>query len=362
MKHIIFTVTNDLNYDQRMIRICNSLVENGYSVKLIGVSKNTSEPLMPKKYTQKRIEVFFNKGVLFYAEYNLQLFFYLLFSKVDAFCAIDLDTIMPVYFASFFRRKKRIYDAHEYFSQQKEIITRKAIYKIWHTIEKLFVPKFKNGYTVSSSIVKEFKNLYNVKYGLIRNMPALQVNNFKLNKPKTLLYQGAINEGRGFEGLIPAMKYINATLIIYGDGNFVEQTNALIIEHAVEDKVVLKGKLLPEELVKVTSDAYIGINLVENTGLNQYYSLANKFFDYIQNAVPQITMNYPEYKTINDNYNVALLLDDVSPHNISVAINNLLSNENLYAQLRTNCIAAAYVFNWKNEEENLLDFYTAFFE
>jgi glycosyltransferase involved in cell wall biosynthesis len=362
LKHIIFTVTNDLNYDQRMIRICNSLVENGYAVKLVGVSKRTSETLQPKNYIQKRLPIIFSKGILFYAEYNIRLFFYLLFCKEDAFCAIDLDTIMPVYFVSVFRRKKRIYDAHEYFSQQKEIITRKTVYKVWHAIEKQFVPKFKSGYTVSASIAKEFKNLYNVKYDCIRNMPTLQLNTFRLTKEKNILYQGAVNEGRGFEGLIPAMQFVDAYLIVYGDGNFMEETKALIKKYNVQDKVSLKGKLLPADLEKITRDAYIGINLVEHKGLNQYYSLANKFFDYIQNAVPQITMNFPEYKAINDNYNVALLLDDIDANNIANAINNLLNNEELYKELRANCIAAAYVFNWKNEEENLLDFYTVFFE
>ncbi len=37
MKRRIFcTVTNDLNYDQRMIRICTSLVRAGYEVVLVG--------------------------------------------------------------------------------------------------------------------------------------------------------------------------------------------------------------------------------------------------------------------------------------------------------------------------------------
>ncbi len=345
-----------------MIRICNSLVENGYEVKLIGVSKRGSQVLQPKKYFQKRLFVFFAKGPLFYAEYNVKLFLYLLFTKATAFCAIDLDTIMPVYFVSLFRRKKRLYDAHEYFSQQKEIITRPTIYKIWHGIEKWFVPKFKKGYTVSESIAIEFKKLYNVKYDCIRNMPMLQHNSFRLSKERNILYQGAVNEGRGFEGLIPAMQFVDAFLIVYGNGNFMEQTKALIKKYKVTNKVILKGKLLPADLTKVTTDAYIGINLVEHKGLNQYYSLANKFFDYVQNGVPQITMNFPEYKRVNDNYNVAVLVNDIGVENIANAINSLLNDEELYKKLRTNCIAASYVFNWQNEEEKLLEFYTSFFE
>ena len=141
---ITFTVTNGLNYDQRMIRICNSLLNAGNIVKIIGVKHSYSPALESKDYQQKRLRVICKNGFGFYFEYNLRLFFYLLFQKTDVFCCIDLDTILPVYFASVLKRKTKVYDAHEYFSQQKEIITRPKIYRIWHFIEKTFVPKFKH--------------------------------------------------------------------------------------------------------------------------------------------------------------------------------------------------------------------------
>ena len=139
--YIIFTVTNDLNYDQRMIRICNSLVNSGYSVKIIGVKPNPASVLQKKKYFQKRLPVIFKKGFGFYFEYNLRLFIYLLFQKTDILCCIDLDTMLPVFFTSILKRKIRVYDAHEYFSQQKEIITRPKIYRVWHFIERTFRTK-----------------------------------------------------------------------------------------------------------------------------------------------------------------------------------------------------------------------------
>ena len=91
----------------------------------------------------------FNKKFLFYAEYNLRLFFFLFFTRMDAVCAIDLDTIIPCYFVSRLRDKLRIYDAHELFSEMKEVITRPRVRKMWLHIEKYYVPKFVHGYTVS---------------------------------------------------------------------------------------------------------------------------------------------------------------------------------------------------------------------
>lgn len=184
MKQLVFTVTNNLVYDQRMIRICTSLSSAGYKVTLVGTKKSASPPLIPKNYQQKRLTTWFQKGPGFYAEYNCRLFFYLLFTKADLLCCIDLDTIIPVWLVSNISKKKRVYDAHEYFSQQKEIVTRPVIYKIWYWIERKLVPRFPLGYTVGHQIAAEFKKIYGVDYAVIRNLPLLKTaNQFKKTPP-----------------------------------------------------------------------------------------------------------------------------------------------------------------------------------
>ena len=149
MKRILFTVTNDLTCDQRMQRICASLSGDGYEVVLAGRRLGSSGPLLPFPFRQKRIFCIFTAGFLFYAEYNIRLFFWLLFQKADILCAIDLDTILPVFLVSGLLQKTRVYDAHELFTEQKEIITRPLIHRCWLGIEKFLVPRFLNGYTVN---------------------------------------------------------------------------------------------------------------------------------------------------------------------------------------------------------------------
>ena len=363
MKKLIFTVTNDLNFDQRMIRICTSLAGAGYTVTLVGTKNHRSAPLQQKKYHQKRISPLFGKGPGFYAVYNLRLFFYLLFKRSDAICSIDLDTVLPVWLAARLKNTTGVYDAHEYFTQQKEVITRPGIYKVWHWIEKKMVPRFRNGYTVSKSIAVEFNKLYGVNYEVIRNLPLLKtIAAAAPAKERIILYQGAVNEARGLEFLIPAMKGVDATLVIYGDGNFMEQTKELIKANNLAAKVLLKGRVLPEELDMLTAKAYIGINLVEQVGLNQYYSLANKFFDYIHHGLPQLTMNFPEYKMVNDEFEVAVLIDDLKEETIAGALNRLLNDGELYERLQQNCLKAREGFNWEKEEKRLIAFYNNIFD
>ena len=362
MKSLTFTVINDLTYDQRMQRICSTLANAGYKVLLVGRTSPTSLPLIEKAYKQKRLYCFFTSGKLMYLEFNVKLFFYLLFIANDCYCAIDLDTILPNYFASKLRRKKRVYDAHELFTEQKEIVTRPAIYKLWLQVEKFAIPKFLHGYTVNDFIANEFKKRYGVSYSIIRNLPNLSRLNPTPDKIHPfIIYQGAVNEGRSFETLIPAMQHVNARLKIYGNGNFYHKLSPLINQYKLAEKVELKGLVTPRELKTITPAAFAAVMLFEDTALNQYQSLANRFFDYIMAGVPQVCVAYPQYKFINDKYDVACLISDTHSDTIAAALNNLLNDDVYYKRLQQNCIKAREELNWLAEEKVLRQFYEKVF-
>jgi glycosyltransferase involved in cell wall biosynthesis len=345
-----------------MNRICISLANAGYSVVLVGRKQAGSIPLSPKKYQQKRLFCFFNKGKLFYAEYNFRLFFFLLFKKMDAICCIDLDTILPALYITKLKKVKRIYDAHELFCEMKEVVTRPKVYRAWKRIEKFAVPKFSLGYTVSEPIAEEFEKMYGVKYELIRNVPFSENDFIPEKKEKYILYQGAVNEGRSFETLIPAMKNVDAKLIICGDGNFMQQAKKIAADNDLSDKIIFKGMISPDELKNYTLNATIGITLFENTGISNYYSLANRFFDYIQAGVPQLCVDYPAYREINKQYKIALLIADLSSETIALSLNNLLQNDVLYKEMQNECLKARQVYNWQEEEKKLLSFYEKIFQ
>ncbi len=357
MKKLVFTVTNDLTFDQRMIRICTSLANNGWLVLLVGRKMTNSLPLKKMVFGQKRLTCFFSKGKLFYAEYNLRLFFYLLFKKMDLICAIDLDTIIPCLWVSTIRRKKRVYDAHELFCEMKEIVQRPSIYRIWKNIEKKTVPLFDFGYTVNDLIAGEFRKMYNRNYGVIMSAPVLRTLVIPEKKEKYIFYQGAVNEGRSFETLIPAMREVKARLIIAGDGNLMKQTKQLVKENGLESKISFIGKIEPDDLLRYTLGAYIGLTLFENKGLSNYFSLANRFFDYFHSGVPQLCVDYPVYRELNKTRPVAVLTGDLSSKNIAHQLNFLLENDVLYKELQQNCIYQREILNWQTEEKKLLAFY-----
>lgn len=363
MKKIICTVTNDLNFDQRMIRICTSLAKAGFDVTLVGRQVPFSPLIKKQPFKQKRFKLFFNKGKLFYLEYNLRLFFYLLFTRFDIINSIDLDTLVPGFFVSKIKNKICVYDAHEYFTEVPEVINRPAVKKIWESVANFIIPKLKHGYTVCESIAEIFEEKYNTPFSVIRNVPFKKEDSGKKKEKRQmdsfiLIYQGVLNEGRGLEELIEALPFLDKVeLWLFGEGDLSSKIRGLVDKMGLKNKVKFHGRVAPEKLHEFTKQAHLGINLLKNKGLNYYYSLANKTFDYMQAGIPSVCMKFPEYESLNEKYNVFVLVDDLKTETIVNAINSVRKDEKMYDELISHNLKAKKEFIWEQEELKLLEFY-----
>jgi glycosyltransferase involved in cell wall biosynthesis len=153
------------------------------------------------------------------------------------------------------------------------------------------------------------------------------------------------------------MKDVDAKLIVCGAGNFFEQAVALCKEHKLEHKITFHGYLPPDQLRSYTLNAWVGITLFEATSLSNRLSLANRFFDYMHSAVPQLCIKYPEYEKINAQYEIASLIEDPAPENIAVALNKMLTDDIYYKRLQQNCLAAREKYCWQQETVTLLKTY-----
>lgn len=359
---IIFTVTNDLNYDQRMQRICRSLAEHGHEVTLVGRVLPNSIPLEPMPFVQKRLRCWFRKGFPFYAEYNLRLLVYLLRDPCDAVCSVDLDTLLAGCLATLIRRKKRVFDAHEYFTEVPEVVDRPFVRFFWETVARVCLPFYRHAYTVGPALARIFEQRYGLKFGVVRNVP-LRAHGLPSNgppsasaAPKMLLYQGALNEGRGIEALLESMQSLdNVELVLAGEGDLSTKLRQMASALNLGQRVRFLGFVRPDDLKKWTAQAWLGLNLLENRGQSYYYSLANKFFDTVQAGIPILTMDFPEYRALNDQHEVAVLLEKLDADIIIRAVKKLLEDTTLYDKLRQNCLFAREVWCWENEQQTLLE-------
>jgi glycosyltransferase involved in cell wall biosynthesis len=286
----------------------------------------------------------------------------LLFSEFDIVCSIDLDTILAGFWVSKIRNKTGVYDAHEYFTEVPEVVERPKVQAMWRWVANHTIPCLKYCYTVCESLAIVFKKEYGTDFEVIRNVP-FKMETAPLKSPNfesksIILYQGVLNDGRGLEEAIAAIQQVdNAELWLAGEGDLSKELRQLANDLKVEDKVKFLGYITPAELKKVTQQATIGLNLLQNKGLNYYYSLANKAFDYIQNGKPSINMKFPEYEGLNAEYGTFILIENLEVNALAHSINNLLTNQDLYLKIQENCLKAKEKLNWEKEEIKLVNFY-----
>ncbi|HSZ25102.1 MAG TPA: glycosyltransferase [Cytophagaceae bacterium] len=364
-KKIIVSVTTDLVTDQRVHKVCSSLDKEGYAIVLVGRQKNDSAPLSNRLYTAQRFRLIFEKGFLFYMEYNIRLFFFLLFSKADILVANDLDTLLPNYLISKLKNIPLVYDNHEYFTGVPELIDRPFVRGVWKGLERFIFPKLKYIYTENESKRKLFEEEYNVPVSVIRNLPmSYTVKPKPVARPewigdrKIILYQGAVNKDRGIEEMVEAMLYLDEfVFIIIGKGDVYENVHAKILKLKLQNRVRLIGQLPFESLPQYTSLATLGISIEKDTNISYRYCLPNKIFDYIQAGVPVLTSTLLEMKNVVEKYNVGTFLYSHQAEEIANTVKGIFSNPEKLEEWKKNTVVASAELNWENEESLLLKIY-----
>ncbi len=366
MKKALVSVTNDLSADQRVHRTALTLSGMGYKVVVVGRRLSCSPPLYDRSYHTHRMRLLFSKGAFFYAEYNLRLFFYLLFHPATLLIANDLDTLLPNFLASKIKSVPLVYDSHEYFTGVPELSDRKAIRTVWKLIEKFIFPRLKYVCTVNESIAAIYKKEYHTEVKAIRNVPLLQETAIKsavetrksLGLPENkniLILQGAgININRGAEEAVKAMQYLdNAVLVIAGKGDVMGALKKLTGELKLEDRIIFTGLLPFEELRKYTMSADIGLTLDKDTNINYRYSLPNKLFDYIHAGIAVLAYPLAEVKKIITAHRVGAFIENHDPRHIAEKIREMLGNPAQLASWKENAKKSAAGLCWQEEEKKL---------
>lgn len=356
-KKIVFTVINDLTYDQRMQRICTTLAQEGYTIQLVGRKLPKSQVLKNQPYQQTRLFCFFTKGKAFYIEYNIRLLFFLLFTRFNIISAVDLDTLVPCYCAGKLKHKPIVFDAHEYFTEVPEVVSRPKVKKVWEWVANTFIPKLKYCYTVGPMLAELFTKKYGVPFTTITNAPITKPLHKEERKNNVLLYQGALNHGRGIEHYIDMMPSLPGfELWLVGEGDLSQALRQRVKEKNVEHCVKFFGRIEPENLHFITTKAYLGLNVSENVGLSYFYSLNNKFFDHIHALLPTVANKFPEYERMNKQFNV-MVFADANPQSVAQQVELLAKDDSLYKTLAENCLKARSVLNWEEESKKVASFY-----
>lgn len=363
-KRIVIAVISDLVTDQRVHKVSLTLQEAGYNVRLIGSRRRSSLPLAPRSYPAGRIRVLFQKKMFLYVEFNLRLFFLLLFSKADIFLGNDLDVMSAVWLAGAIRRKPVVYDTHEYWLGMPELNGRPLVKKFWQRIEAFIFPRLRYSYTICDSFRDLYFKDYGKTLGVVRNVPYRKVADIDVPLPAALedrlpkdkfflLFQGAgINPERGVEELTLAMHHLDPVrfhLVIIGGGDNWEAIVRLVGDNGLTDRITLIPKIPFEQLRSVTRRAHLGLSLDKPNNINHIYGLPNKIFDYLHSGVPVLVSRLVELEKIVNAYAVGDFIDSHEPTHIAEKIEAISRDPGTLERWKRNTVRVRDELNWERE-------------
>jgi glycosyltransferase involved in cell wall biosynthesis len=368
-KKVVFSVTNCICHDQRVLKIAQVVKDLGCDITIIGRVSGDCCKSDNVPFKTKRFRMLFKKGFLFYLFYNIRLFLYLLFHNFDLLISNDLDTLLPNYIISKLFRLPLVYDSHEYFTGVPELQNRPFVKWVWKTIERSIIPRLKNVMTVSDSIASRYKSEYGIRPLTVRNCSPKSESLLPYSKAELginpghllLILQGTgINVDRGGEELIEAInKTENVSLLIVGSGNIIDKLITSVTANGLSERVKFINKVPWTELIRYTKSADAGISLDKDTNINHRYSLPNKLFDYISAGIPVIAGNLPEVGKLVSENNCGILIPSVTSEEICNAINSLRENSALLAELKRKAAIASKSINWEIESKKVFDFYNS---
>lgn len=369
-KRAIISVINDLVTDQRIARTASVLDDLGFEILMVGRRKFDSPHMPDRKYETLRMRLLWEKGPLFYAEYNIRLFFLLLSRPSELLVSNDLDTLLPNYLVHKLKRIPIVYDSHEYFTATPELVERPKVQRVWKWLEKRIVPNLKSCITVNASIANLFEQEYNVQFRIVRNIPQCREQfriparvelGLPIDKKIVLLQGSGINVQRGAEEAVEAMQYLdNVLLLIVGGGDVLPVLKKMVSKLSLQKKVKFVSRQTPANLAGYTANADIGLTIDKDTNINYRFSLPNKLFDYIYAGVPVLATPLVEIKNIIQQYEIGDFIENHDPQHIALKIKSMLQDESRMAFYKQNTKKAAAELNWETERNTLIEIFAPY--
>lgn len=312
VERIAICVTNDLVYDQRLLKTCNALRKHfNFEILCLGVDRGREYIASKEPFEIFRFNMTFKKGPLFYLEYNLRSLIRLfrIRKQINQVLAFDADTLLAAGIFSGITKKPLYYDAHEWFSEVPELRNRTFVKRIWDIVERFGVKRARACYTVGPMLAEIFTLKFAKPFHYIRNTPIFHEPPPGQARAKMILYQGALNEGRCLDLFLDVAKVLpEYKFVLAGDGDIAMELSRRVQNEQLKN-VQMTGKLPPADLKILTQQAIFGFNVLENKGKSYYYSLANKFFDYAAAGVISINSPFPEYETLIQKYDHAFMVE-----------------------------------------------------
>ncbi|WP_227429822.1 glycosyltransferase [Psychrobacter sp. I-STPA6b] len=259
---------------------------------------------------------------------------------------------------------KLVYDAHELESNRNGLS--KFLSKATFLVEK-FLWKFVDSLiVVSPSIKKWYCKYIGVKDTVvILNSPILIdetkkdghhyfSQKFGIKETSLIfLYLGAICKGRAIDLILDVFKEFNDNdgfhVVFMGYGDMVSQVKKAEKHH---NNIHYHESVPHEDVVFISQSADVGLCLIENVSLSDYYCLPNKLFEYAFSGIPVLASDFPDIVEVIDRHNLGSYCA-VNKESIKSAIISLKDNKE-FKNLKMKDLES---LSWIAQEKKLIKLY-----
>lgn len=372
MNRRLATICSQSNFatDYRVEKMRRTLTSLGYSVTLLGRSHPREGRRGGGFIRYMRLLAW--RGPLFYLELNVRLFLHLLLgARQSLVVSVDLDTLPGCLAASRLRGFRLMWDSHELFPEVPEIAHKPLVRRTWWQIQDFCVPCLRPGdicVTVCQSIADILQGRYGRRFLVVRNVPARDRmeavaearREHRPQRPFTLLYQGAVNIGRGVEEAIEALVGLReCRLVVVGDGDVLGAARELAERTGVADRVEFVGRVPFERLPAHMADADLGLVLLRDLGLNYRLALPNRVFDFIGAGLPILACRLPEIEKIVEGEDVGMCIESLTADELSAAVQSIEARPETLEHWMGNMLSLAPALTWEAETAELVGMLTA---
>jgi glycosyltransferase involved in cell wall biosynthesis len=243
--------------------------------------------------------------------------------------------LLPVAFR-FSGNAKVILDAHEYYTE---------IYNdsgIWNFFMKNFYKWISDNYlhrcdltiAVNDSMRQLYEKNFHIPTAFITNAAdfvELQPSEVDHNNIK-IIHHGLASKSRKIELMIEMEKYLDdrfsLTFILleinYASREYVKSLKKMAGDYK---KIIFLDVLPQNQLIGFCNDYDIGLFFMPPSNINEEYSLANKFFQYVQSRLVLAVSPLPEMKRLVEAYELGVVGDNYDPKAMAEKLNRLTAED-----------------------------------
>lgn len=170
-------------------------------------------------------------------------------------------------------------------------------------------------------------------------------NYFNQGNRKVILFVGRLVEVKGVTYLIEAMRQVDAKLIIVGDGPLKEKLMHQALD--LKDRIEFWGAKTHEELpvIYASADVFVAPSITAKNGDKEGLGLV--LLEAMASGVPVVASRSGGIIDVVKDGENGLLAEEKNSEELAYRINQLLTDEVLYSQIRRNAFLTAKQYDYR---------------